>query len=78
MLRSHGTWNLAPRPVNASVVGCRLVYTIKYTPCSSVDRYKARLVARGFTQTFGIDYAVTFSPVVRLNSIRVLLFIVIN
>lgn len=40
-----------------------------------VDRYKAYLVAKGFTQTFGVNYTQTFSPVTRLNSIRVLLFI---
>ena len=43
-----------------------------------VDKYKARLVARSFTQEYGIDYSRTFSPVARLNSIRVILSIAIN
>ena len=43
-----------------------------------VDRYKARLVAQDFTQEYGISYSETFSPVIRLNSIKVILSIAIN
>jgi len=60
------------------VVGCRWVYTLKYRPDSSVDRYKARLVVKEYTQTYGVDYFETFSPVAQLNSIRILFSIAIN
>lgn len=58
------------RPPRASVISCKWVFTVKYKLDGSVDRYKTRLVARGFTQIYGVDYAETFSPVARLNSIR--------
>ena len=77
-LQSRDTWELVTCPVGASIVTCRWVFIVKYKLNGSVDRYKARLVARGFSQTFGVDYAETFSPVARLNSIRVLLSVAIN
>ena len=78
VLQSRGTWELVTCSVGASIVTCRWVFTVKYKPDGSVDRYKARLVARGFSQTYRVDYAETFSLVARLNSIRVLLSVVIN
>ena len=51
---------------------------MKHKANGTVDRYKVRLVARGFTQTYGINYVETFSPIARLNSIRVILSIAIN
>ena len=62
-LVSRGTWELVNRPPGASVVSCKWVFTVKYKLDGSVDRYKARLVARGFTQIYGVDYAETFSSV---------------
>lgn len=44
----------------------------------TIERYKARLVAQDFTQTFGIDYDETFAPLAKLNFIRVLLSLVID
>ena len=74
-LLSRGTWDLVTR---RGIASCRWVFTVKYKPDGSVDRYKARLVARGFTQSYGIDYKETFSPVAHLNSIRVILSVVVN
>ena len=51
---------------------------MKYRPDGSVDRYKARLVAKRYTQTYGMDYFETFLPVARLNSIRILFFVAVN
>lgn len=51
---------------------------MKYNSDGSVERYNARLVPRGFTQTYGLDYGETFAPVGKLNSIRVLLSLATN
>ena len=60
-------------PSGKSVVGCKWVYKIKTCSDGTVDRYKARLVVRGFTQEYGVDYEETFAPVARLTSVRALL-----
>lgn len=51
---------------------------MKYKADGFVGRYKTRLVAKGYTQTYGIDYQETFASVAKINSIRVLLFVVAN
>ena len=59
-------------------VGCKWVFTVKCRADGSVERYKASLVAKGFTQTHGIDYQETFAPVAKVNSIHVLLSLAVN
>ena len=61
VLTARGTWELVIRPIEATIVTYRWVYTVKYKANSTVNRYKARLIVRGFTQTNGIDYEETFS-----------------
>ena len=63
-LLTRGTWDLVSLLAETNIVSCKWVYTIKYNSDRLVDRYKARLVACGFTQTFGVDYVETFSPMV--------------
>ncbi|KAM1023651.1 hypothetical protein ACFX2A_045494 [Malus domestica] len=72
-LRSQGTWVLVPSPSDRSIVGSKWVYKVKKNPDGSVSRYKARLVAQGFSQEHDIDYLDTFSPMVRHTTVRIVL-----
>jgi hypothetical protein len=62
----NNTWSLLPLPKGRKPISCKWVFKIKH----EVERYKARLVARGFTQTFGIDYNKTFTHVAKFVSIH--------
>lgn len=66
-------WNIVldvvPRPKNKSVVSSHWLYKVKQVVDGSVEKHKARFVARGFSQVEGIDYDETFSPVARYSSI---------
>ena len=70
------TWDLVDLPPDKSVVRCKWVYKIKTHADGSIDRYKARLVTKGFTQDYGIDYEETFALVARPTSVRSLIAIV--
>ena len=67
------TWDLVDLPSGKSAIGCKWVYKIKTRSDGTVDRYKARLIARGFTQEYGIDYENTFAPVAQFSSIKTLI-----
>lgn len=66
-LKKNDTWELITLPRGKRTVGCRWVYTLKHKADGSIER--ARIVAKGFTQTYGIDYLEMFAPVAKLNSI---------
>jgi hypothetical protein len=74
-LQALGTWKYAELLKGRKTVGCKWVFIVKYTPTGLIDRYKARLVAQGFSQSLGDDYLETFSPTIRAESLRVLLAI---
>lgn len=74
-LMQNNTWTLVEKPVDASVIDNKWVYKIKYKSNGDIDRYKARLVVRGFTQEYGVNYYETFSPVVKFPSMRTILAI---
>jgi hypothetical protein len=66
----NNSWSLVPFPKGRKPVSCKWVFKIKHGVHGEVERYKVRLVARGFTQTFGVDYNETFAPIVKFVSIR--------
>ncbi|KAE9016675.1 hypothetical protein PR001_g14589 [Phytophthora rubi] len=70
---ANETWVLVPRPRGRNILENRWVYVIKYKPDGPVDRFKARLVIKGFVQKNGIDYTEIFAPVVRMEILRLLL-----
>ena len=77
-LYKNEIWDIVDLPKGKNLVGCKWVFTIKYKVNGSIERYKAGLVANGYTQTYGIDYQETFAPVTKMNSIIVLLSTTIN
>ena len=69
-------WELVDLPPGRKAIRNKWVLKVKRKTNGSIDKYKARLVGKGFTQQEGIDYDETFSPVVRVASIRLILVIV--
>ncbi|KAM1031938.1 hypothetical protein ACFX2I_035575 [Malus domestica] len=72
-LMKNETWDLVPQPENVHLITCKWVYRLKRRADGSIDRFKARLVARGFSQSYGDDYEETFSPVAKMTSVRVVI-----
>ena len=72
------TWTLVPRPPGVNIVGSKWIFKTKHRPDGSVDKHKARLVARGFTQQHGIDYGDTFSPVVKPAMVHLVLSLAVS
>ena len=72
-LHSNDVWDLVKLPEGRKVIGSKWVFKRKLSPDGTVQRHKARLVAQGFSQKFGLDYEETFSPVVRFESVRMVI-----
>ena len=69
-------WELVEFPKGCKRVGCKWVFKTKQGSNGNFERYKTRLVAKGFTQKGGIDYKETFSPVSKKDSLRIILALV--
>ena len=69
-IMKNDVWDVVPRPVGKSVVTSKWIYKIKHAADGSIEKHKARFVARGFSQKEGIDYEETFAPIARYTSIR--------
>ena len=74
-MENHQTWEYNHLPTDRKAVGSKWVFKVKYAPDGSIARYKARLVAQGFSQVYGVDFNETFSLTVRRESLRIFLSI---
>ncbi|KAI0996183.1 Retrovirus-related Pol polyprotein from transposon TNT 1-94 [Podosphaera aphanis] len=70
LLQEKNTWEMVDLPRDKNVIGNRWVFTKKFDENGKLSRYKARLVAQGYTQGYIHGYSDTFSPVVRFDSFR--------
>jgi len=77
-LQRTGTWEVVPLPAHDVPITCKWVYKIKTKADGSIERYKARLVARGFQQSYGRDYEETFAPVAHMTTIRAFIVVASN
>jgi Reverse transcriptase (RNA-dependent DNA polymerase) len=65
-------------PPGKKVVGCKWIFTVKQNSEGWVECYKARLVSKGYNQTYDIDYDETFAPVAKMSTIRTLVSLATN
>ena len=72
-LIQNETWELVPKLKDVKPISCKWVYMLKVRPDGLIKRYKARLVAQGFSHTYGTNHEETFSPVAKITTICVLL-----
>ncbi|MCO5567934.1 hypothetical protein L7F22_021630 [Adiantum nelumboides] len=76
-LYGNEMWELMPLPKGKKPIGCSWLYKVKHNSNGSVSKLKARLVARGYAQTYGIDYDEMFAHVAKMAIIRAIIAIAI-
>ncbi|KAA0025415.1 Retrovirus-related Pol polyprotein from transposon TNT 1-94 [Cucumis melo var. makuwa] len=74
-LEKTHTWDYVDLPSGKRPIDCKWIYKIKTHSGGTIERYKARLVVKGYSQEYGIDYEETFAPVARMTSVRSLLVV---
>ncbi|GJY88555.1 putative retrotransposon ty1-copia subclass protein [Tanacetum coccineum] len=74
-MKENQVWNLVDLPPNCKTVRSKWLFKKKTDMDGNIHAYNARLVANGFTQTYGVDYEETFSPVADIKAIRILIAI---
>jgi hypothetical protein len=76
MLNANVTWELVVLPKDKKIIRCKCVYKVKHNVDEFVNIYKARLVGKGYAQTYGIDYEETYSLVVKMTTVKIIIAIV--
>jgi hypothetical protein len=77
-LVKNNTWHLVPSIGATNIIDCKCVFKIKRKQDGSVERYKARLVGKGFKQRYGVDYIDICSPVVKSMILRLVLSVTVS
>ncbi|KAJ9700985.1 hypothetical protein PVL29_006355 [Vitis rotundifolia] len=72
-LEKNKTWEIVERLKGKNIVDCKWIFTLKYKVDGSLERHKARLVAKEYTQTYEVDYQETFALIAKMNTVRILL-----
>lgn len=72
-IEKNQTWELTTLPEGFKAIGVKWVYKTKLNEDGKVEKYKARLVVKGYAQSYGVDYTEVFAPVARLDTIRTIL-----
>lgn len=75
-IKSNEVWDIVELPNGAKAIGCKWVFKTKKDSLGNIERYKARLIAKGFAKKEGIDYTKTFSHVSKKYSLRIILALV--
>lgn len=77
-LVKNQTWELVDKPKNKNIISCKWVFALKRKADGSIEKFKARLVARGCAQKYNVDFKETYAPVVRHSTIRLVLALAAN
>ncbi|KAJ0522114.1 putative RNA-directed DNA polymerase [Helianthus annuus] len=77
-IKKNKTWTLVEPPKNQKPIGVKWIFKTMYDEHGNVSKYKARLVAKGYNQKYGIDYQEVFAPVVRFDTVRLVLALAVH
>ena len=73
ILMGYHTWKLIEKPPSSNIVRCHWTFRVKRDNLGAINKFKARLVAQGFSQVKGLDYNETFSPTIKFTTIRLMI-----
>lgn len=77
-LINNNTWELVQEPEHKNIIGCKWTYRLNKNPDGTISKYKARLVANGYSQQYVFDFSNPFSPLVKPTTIRIILTIALH